>query len=120
MILSTKDALDQIDKCAFECEAGPLANNVGYIWLKGHMKGGPLYCLGQWVNYQVQAEVAGVKIEQRVKLCVVGITMSSDTERRTWKYALSTDPPHAYYHGSGVQFTGVAESKLSPWAEASA
>lgn len=119
MILSTKDALDQIDKCAFECEAGSLANNAGYQWLKTHMARGPLYCLGQWVNYQVQAEVAGVKIVQTVKLCVVGITMSSDAERRTWLYALSTDPPSAYYHGSGAQFTGVAEDNLSPWSEAS-
>lgn len=59
--------------CA-ECEGGPLANNVGYRWLKGHMTGGPLYCLGQWVNYQVQAEVAGVKVAQTVEFCVVGIT----------------------------------------------
>ena len=119
MILSTKDALDQIDSCAFECEGGPLANNVGYRWLKGHMTGGPLYCLGQWVNYQVQAKVAGVKVAQTVKFCVVGITMSSDAERRIWNYALSTDPPQPYYHGSGVQFIGVAEGKLSPWSEPS-
>lgn len=117
-ILSTKAAIEQIEKCDFECEGGPLANNVGWRWLKGQMSGGPLYCLGQWVTYQIEAEVSGVKIAQDVKLCVVAIHMSSDTDRRTWKYSLSKDPPHAYYSGSGVQFSSVAEAKLTPVAPA--
>jgi len=113
-ICSTKSALDQIDKCGFECEGGPLANNVGYRWIKQHLADGPLYCLGQWVLYEIQGEVAGVKIAQTVKLCIVCIRMSSSSERLTWTYDLSTDPPAVYHYGSGVQFSGVAEAQVSP------
>ena len=116
VIHSTKAALDQIDKCGFECEGGALANNVGYRWIKAHLLGGPLYCLGQWVTYEVQGEVSGVKIAQQVKLCIVGICMSSSSERRTWTYSLSTDPPQAYHYGSGGQFSGVNEDKITPVA----
>ncbi|WP_374453786.1 hypothetical protein [Phenylobacterium sp.] len=113
-ILSTKAAIEQIEKCAFECEGGPLANNVGWRWLKGQLSGGPLYCLGQWVLFEIEAEVAKIKIAQTLKFCIVGISMSSSAERRTWTYSLSTDPPEAYHYGSGVQFNGVAEAKLTP------
>ncbi|MCX7585056.1 hypothetical protein [Phenylobacterium sp. 58.2.17] len=113
---TTKAAIDQIEKCGFECEGGPLSNNVGWRWLKAHLDGGPLYCLGQSVNYTVAGEVSGVKISQVVKLCVVGISMSSSSERRTWTYALSTDPPSAYHYGSGVQFLGVPEESLTPFS----
>jgi len=113
-ILTTKAAIEQIEKCDFQCEGGPLANNVGWRWLKERMDRGPLYCLGQWVHHQVEGEVSGVKIAQTVKLCIVGIHMSSSSERRTWTYSLSTDPPDTYHYGSGVQFPGVAEEKLSP------
>lgn len=113
-IYSTKTAIEQIEKCSFECEGGPLTNNQGWAWLKAAMTGGPLYYLGQSVHYEVEGEVSGVKIAQTVKLCVVGIRMTSDIECRTWNYDLSTDPPDAYHYGSGVQFSGVAEAKVSP------
>lgn len=105
-------AIAQVEKCDFECEAGPLANNTGWRWLKAQAEAGPKFYLGQWVYHEVAADVVGVKISQWVRLCVVGIGMSSDTERRTWTYSLSTDPPDAYHYGSGVQFVGIDEKKL--------
>lgn len=106
-------AFAQVEKCDFECEGGPLTNNAGWRWLKERVLGGPKFHMGEWVMFTVEAEVSGVKIAQAAKLCIVAIYMSSDTERRTWTYALSADPPDAYHHGSGVQFNGVSESKLS-------
>lgn len=106
-------AVEQIEKCAFECEGGPLTNNTGWRWLKEHLSSGPKFALDQPVLFNVEAEVAGVKIAQPVKMWVVGIAMASDPERLTWRYALSTDPPRPYHYGSGVQFNGVAENKLS-------
>lgn len=117
-INTTKAAIEQIEKCGFECEGGPLANNAGWRWLKNSLAGGPLYALGQAVMFNVEAEAAGVKISQPVKFCIVGIGMSSDSERRTWTYSLSTDPPAAYHYGSGVQFVGVDERKLTPLEQA--
>lgn len=113
-------ALAEIEKCDFECEGGPLANNTGYLWLKDHLTKGPKFSLGQWVHHEVCAEVNGIKIANLVRLCVVAIAMSSDTDRRTWTYSLSTDPPQPNHYGSGVQFVGVAENKLQaePGAEA--
>jgi hypothetical protein len=105
-------ALAQIEKCDFECEGGPLTHNTGYLWLKAHLEKGPKFSLGEWVIYQVEAETAGVKISQPVKFCVVSISMGSDSDRRTWSYSLSTDPPQPYHHGSGVQFIGVSEKAL--------
>lgn len=105
-------AIAQIERCNFECEGGPLANNTAYRWLKEKLQSGPKFHLGQWVFLEVEAEVSGVKISNTVKLCVVGISMSSDTERLTWNYALSNDPPAPWHYGSGVQFRGVDERKL--------
>ena len=107
-----KSAFAQVAKCDFECEGGPLGNNTGWRWLRDKVESGPRYALGQWVHYCVQAEVSGVKISQWLRLCVVGIGMSSDTERQTYAYSLSTDPPQPCHYGSGVQFGGVAEKEL--------
>ena len=49
-------AFAQIDSCKFECEAGPLANNVAYQWLKGAAKVGPELWPGQGVYFQVEAD----------------------------------------------------------------
>lgn len=106
-------ALAQIEKCDFECEGGPLANNTGWRWLKSHFEKGPKFSLGDWVWFDVTAEVAaGVRISQPVKLCVVAVYMGSDTAGLVWSYALSADPPGAYHYGSGVQFPSVPEAKL--------
>lgn len=31
---NTKTAIEQIESCNFECEAGPLKNNTAWAWLK--------------------------------------------------------------------------------------
>ncbi len=115
-------ALAQIEKCDFECEGGPLSNNTGWRWLTTHLQKGPKFALGEWVWHDVTAEVAaGVSISQPVKLCIVAIYMiymGSATDGRAWTYSLSSDPPDAYHHGSGVQFNSVAEAKLRPSVEA--
>ena len=72
----------------------------------------PLFKLGQWVYFNVEAETAGIKLSQWTKLCIVVVRLSSDSERQTFTYDLSTDPPQAYHYGSGVQFTCVDEKLL--------
>jgi hypothetical protein len=105
-------AIAQVEKCDFECDGGPLANNAGWRWIKDHLPIGPKFRLGQWVWFKVDAEVNGIKLSQWVKLVVVAIYLSSDTERQTYTYALSSDPPQPYHYGCGVQFNAVAEGKL--------
>lgn len=108
---SVETALAQIEKCDFECEGGPLANNVAYRWLKAALDIGPKFLPGQGVWFEVEAEANGIKLAQWVHFYVVAITMSSDTERRLWTYSLSYDPPAPYHYGS-FQFARIAEVKL--------
>ena len=107
-----KSAIAQIEKCDFECEGGPLSNNVAYAYLKERLLAGPQFLPGQWVFYEVKAEVSKITLSKWTKLCVVGVAMSSDTERQTWTYALSAEPPLPWSYGSGVQFNGVKEREL--------
>lgn len=111
-------ALEQIARCEFACEGGPLKNNVAWTWLRKALEIGPKYLPGQGVYFKVGADVAGVRLERWVHYYVVGVSMSSDTERRLWTYALSNDPPSAYHYGT-VHHRGVAERdmRLCPAAE---
>lgn len=105
-------AIEQIEKCGFECEGGPLANNVAYQWLrKALLEVGPKFLPGQGVWFEVTATAGDVALSQWVHFYIVGVAMSSDTERRLWTYSLSYDPPAPWHYGK-VHFTGVAESKL--------
>lgn len=105
-------AIEQIEKCGFECEGGPLANNVAYRWLrKALLEVGPKFLPGQGVWFEVDATTNGVTLSQWVHFYIVGVSMSSDTERRLWTYSLSYDPPAPWHYGT-VHFVGVAESKL--------
>lgn len=108
-----ESAIKQIECCEFACDAGPLTNNAAFRWLKALLVMGPKFHLDQRVEYSVSAEVNGVKVSQVLSFWVVGISMSSDTERLTFSYSLSSDPPRPYHYGSGVQFLGVAEKDLS-------
>jgi hypothetical protein len=108
---SMATALEQIDACGFECEAGPLANNVAYQWLKGAAKVGPEFWPGQGVWFEVTAEAAGRKLAQWVHFYVVGCRMESDTERRLWTYSLSYDPPGPWHYGT-THFTGISAKLL--------
>ena len=110
-------ALAQIEKCAFECEGGPLENNVAWTWLKKALEAGPKYLPGQGVFCLIETVKHGVKLSGRAHFYVVGVYMTSDTERRHWVYALSNDPPGPYHYGE-VQMTDVKESMLSLTNEA--
>jgi hypothetical protein len=37
MIWTYETAFEQLERCDFECEGGPLENNAAYIWLKGEL-----------------------------------------------------------------------------------
>lgn len=37
MIWTYETALDQLERCDFECEGGPLENNAAFIWLKNEL-----------------------------------------------------------------------------------
>ena len=106
-----KAALEQIQKCAFECEGGPLENNDAWRWLIGASERGPEYWPGQGVWFQVCAEANGVKLDQWTHFYIVGCRMSSDSERRFFVYDLSFDPPAPYHYGK-VHFQNVSSDKL--------
>lgn len=108
---SVPTALMQIVDCEFACEAGPLSNSVAWEWLKNALKDGPKYLMGQTVWHEVQAEVADQLLTKWVGFTVVGCQMSSDTERVTWTYDLSRDPPAPYHYGK-THFSRVSETKL--------
>lgn len=104
-------AIDQITKCQFECEGGPLANNVAWRWLKERTDDGPRYAMGQVVEMDVGGVVGGVHISQVCRFTIVGIRMSSDDRRRTYSYALSDDPPFPWHYGK-TNFPDVDEKVL--------
>lgn len=96
---SLSEAIAQIDACAFECEAGPLANNIAYRWLKDAAKIGPEYWPGQGVWFEIEATAVGKSLRQWVHFYIVGCHMDADTESRFWTYDLSYDPPAPWHYG---------------------
>lgn len=108
---SMATALEQIDKCDFACEAGPLSKNVAYQWLVGAAKVGPQFWPGQGVYYEVTGEVNGTKLSKWAHFYIVGCHMDSDNDNRYWVYALSNDPPAPYHYGS-VQYRSIKADKL--------
>jgi hypothetical protein len=111
---TVQTAIEQIEKCSFQCEGGPLENNTGYRWLKEQILTGPTYRLGQWVYFLVEGEVNKIKLSQWTRLCVVAVVLGSDDRGSTWHYSLSADPPSAYHYGSGHQFTNISQEKIWP------
>lgn len=108
---SIATCLEQIRKCDFECEGGPLSNNVAYRWLEAAAKVGPEFWPGQGVWCEVVAEAAGKTLRSWEHYYIIGCYMSSDTERRLWVYDLSNDPPGPWHYGT-VQLRGVSGDKL--------
>lgn len=110
---NVKSALEQIQKCDFECEAGPLGNNVAFMWLSGVIKGGPKFYPGQTVYYAVSYSNESTKasISRWEKFQVHTVKMSSTSESSTWEYDLTNDAPSAYHYGS-VGFKSVKEKEL--------
>lgn len=108
---SMASAIEQINKCAFECEGGSIDNNDAWRWLKAAAETGPEFWPGQVVWFEVCAEAAGIKLNQWVQFTIIGCAMSSDSDRRFWVYALSYDPPDAYHHGK-VHFSNVKGDQL--------
>lgn len=109
-------AVEQIDWCKFENEAGPLANNVAWRWLKDRIDNGPRFAMGQVVEMDVGGEIGGVHISQVCKFTIVGIHMGSDDARLTYAYDLSDDPPFPWHYGK-TNFPAVDEKKLRLSAE---
>lgn len=109
---NNRTAVQQVEQCGFECEAGPLANNDAWIWLR-KAADGPVYRLGDQVPHTLKAMVDGFELTRTVQLTIVAIKMSSDSERRTWNYDLASDPPDAYHYGSGVTAANIAERDIN-------
>jgi hypothetical protein len=104
-------ALDQIQSCGFECEGGPLSNNVAWRWLVDAAANGPEFYPGQRVWYEVKTTVAGVPLSGWSEFTVVGCQMDSDTERTIFHYDLSNDPPGPWHYGK-ISFPRVAANLL--------
>jgi hypothetical protein len=108
---SIQTALEQIRSCDFECEAGPLANNLAWRWLEPAAKVGPQFWPGQGVWFKVDAEAAGKTISQWMHFYIIGCRMGADSERRYWSYDLSNDPPRPWHYGT-IQFRDVRGGDL--------
>lgn len=108
---SMKSALDQIAYCEFECEGGPLKNNVAWQWLVGAARVGPEFWPGQGVYFEVEAETAGQKLKKWVHFYIVGCHMDSNTDARYWTYDLSNDPPAPWHYGT-IHFPRVRGNRL--------
>jgi len=109
--LSIKAAIEQVEKCDFECEGGPLKLNIGWMALKEAAAAGPEYWPGQSVWFEITAETAGKKLTQWVLFEVVGLHKESSSESAYWTYDLSYDPPSAYHYGT-VHFTHINGDRL--------
>lgn len=105
-------AIKQVEACGFECEAGPLGNNVGWKWL-AKLAEGPRYPMGATVPHTIKGVVDGFELTRTVMLTIIGIKMSSGTAGRLWVYDLSRDPPDAYHYGSGVTAANVTEGDIA-------
>ncbi|MFZ5783945.1 MAG: hypothetical protein ACOY4R_27420 [Pseudomonadota bacterium] len=109
---SMKTAIEQIQKCGFECEGGRIEFNDAWTWLCRAAERGPEFWPGQGVWYEVEAYTpGGMAIKQWGHFYIVGCCMSSGTDSRFWLYSLSNDPPAPYHYGA-VQFSGVSGDQL--------
>lgn len=99
---AVKTAIEQIEKCAFECQGGPLGNNDAWRWLKATLEAGPTMLPGQSVWYKVKAEALGVTMSKWTRFYVLSVRASSSSERREWEYDLITQLPEAYFTGGHV------------------
>lgn len=99
---AVKTAIEQIEKCAFECQGGPLENNDAWRWLKATLEAGPTLMPGQSVWYEVKAEALGVTMSKWTRFYVLSVRASSSSERREWEYDLITQLPEAYFTGGHV------------------
>ena len=108
---SLKTAIEQIDKCAFECEGGPLSMNDAYTWLKAAAEVGPEFWPGQGVYFEIEAMAVGKTLRQWVHFYIVGCAMTSDDKTRYWTYSLSYDPPNPYHYGT-THYTSVKGALL--------
>ena len=105
------EAIKSLNSCEFECIAGPLKNNTAWQFLEKQAEVGPKFYPGQGVWFEVIGELSGIKLSKWVHFFVVGVFMAADSERRTWSYDLSYDPPAPYHYGT-VHFPKMAEGKL--------
>jgi hypothetical protein len=101
-VYTYKTAIEQLKKCAFECEGGPLENNTAFQFLST----GPIpeYLVGQAVYVQFEYESAVLKktTKQWERMTIVGcLRESSDTEVY-YDYFVSNDPCQPYYSGGHV------------------
>lgn len=108
---SMKTALEQITKCDFKCESGPLSGNIAWQWLLQTAKVGPEFLPGQGVFYEVKAEAGGATLSKWIHYYVVGCHMDSDNNDRYWVYHLSNNPPGPYHYGT-VHHKSVRADKL--------
>jgi len=108
---SLRSAIEQIQKCGFECEGGSIENNDAWVWLCGIARKGPEFCPGQGVWFEVKAEAPGAKLSSWAHFYIVGCHMKSDTERRYFEYSLSQDPPGPWHYGE-VHYRNVRGEDL--------
>lgn len=111
---AAKTAIEQIEKCSFECEGGPLANNDAWRWLRAAISNGPTLLPGQEVWYEVRAEALGVTMTKWTRFYVLSVRASSSSERREWEYDIISQLPDAYYTGGHVvKNVALKDIKLS-------
>ena len=72
-----KHAIEQLIKCQFTCDGGPLSENVGFNDIKDHAERLPAHAIGDIVWFKVTATANGVSLDQAVELYICGINAVS-------------------------------------------
>ncbi len=111
MSWTLKTIVEQLEKCDFQCEAGPLKNNTAFMFLKDMTKVCPNLFPGQGVWKKVSATIDGKTLEGFNHYYIVECHRESDTERAFWVYSLSNDPCQPYHYGT-INLRDVPEQDI--------
>ena len=100
MNYTLQEAIAKVEKCDFECEAGPLQNNVGFRRIKQLAENGPKFIPGQIVEFEVKAEAHGEKFSKWVSATVTSCIMGEAADKIVWDYEVQRQPPAPYFRGT--------------------
>jgi hypothetical protein len=101
-VYTYKTAIEQLKKCGFECEGGPLENNAAFQFLT--LGAVPEYRIGQtvFVQFEYESPITKKTVKQWERVGIVGcIRESSDTDVY-YDYFVSNDPCQPYHYGGQV------------------
>lgn len=103
-------ALKQLEKCGFECEAGPLELNTAFLYLKS-ISTGPRYLIGQkvWVDLHASFGCIDLHAWHTFIVTACGPATSADDDGHVpWVYSLVHNPGQF----NATRIDKIVESRL--------